>query len=230
MRQTDRSVVTLVLAIALSLAVNGCTRISTQTGEAPHSYTIPGVLRVGFYESLDNLNPLLSLQTYVGQVETLIFSGLVQYDDHYRLVPDVAAVVLMLANGGVSKDGLTIKRYLLRHDVRFSDGTPLTSADVARTWQQAENPLNNTPNREPADRVESVTTPDPYTVVCASESALLAVCRQLFPQWLHAWRRHFTQSLAARAARSATVPLIICSLLGAGRSSWSAGSRGSSCV
>ena len=164
MRQTDRSVVTLVLAIALSLAVNGCTRISTQTGEAPHSYTIPGVLRVGFYESLDNLDPLLSLQTYVGQVETLIFSGLVQYDDHYRLVPDAAVVVPTLANGGVSQDGLTIT-YRLRHDVRFSDGTPLTSADVAYTWQQAENPLNNTPNREPADRVQSVTTPDPYTVV-----------------------------------------------------------------
>ena len=114
----------LLLSIAIwSLTTGGCTRISSQTGGATHSWTIPGVLRVGFYESLDNLNPLLSLQTYVGQVETLIFSGLVQYDDHYRLVPDAAAVVPTLANGGVSKDGVTIT-YRLRHDVRFSDGTP----------------------------------------------------------------------------------------------------------
>lgn len=141
-----------------------CSRISSHTGEMRRTWTTPGVLRVGFYEDLDDLNPLLSLQTYVGEVETLIFSGLVQFDDHYRLVPDAAAEVPSTANGGVSADGMTIT-YHLRRDVKFSDGAPLTAADVAYTWQQMENPSNNTPNREPADRVRSLTTPDPYTVV-----------------------------------------------------------------
>ena len=154
----------LVAAAVWPFATAGCTRISTQTNGATHSWTVAGTLRVGFYESLDNLNPLLTLQSYVGEVETLVFSGLVQIDDHHQLVPDAALVVPTLANGGVSKDGLTIT-YHLRHGITFSDGVPLTSADVAYTWQQAENPLNNTPNREPADRVASLTTPDPYTVV-----------------------------------------------------------------
>ncbi|MBV8172741.1 MAG: peptide ABC transporter substrate-binding protein [Candidatus Eremiobacteraeota bacterium] len=143
----------------------GCTRVSEQASRnSAHPGTIPGELRVGFYESLDNLNPLLSLQSYVGEVELLIFSGLVTYDDHYRLVPDVATDVPTLRNGGISADGLTIT-YHLRHGVLFSDGAPLTSADVAYTWQQLENPDNNAPNREPAERVRTIETPDPYTVV-----------------------------------------------------------------
>ncbi|MBC5806053.1 MAG: ABC transporter substrate-binding protein [Candidatus Eremiobacter antarcticus] len=147
----------------------GCTKVATQggggTGAARHNdWTVPGVLRVGFYEDMDTLNPVLTLQSFVNNVEALVFSGLVQYTDTYGLQPDAASEVPTQANGGISKDGRTIT-YHLRHNLKFSDGAPLTSADVKYTWQQIMNPANNTPNRVPGDQVESIETPDPYTVV-----------------------------------------------------------------
>jgi peptide/nickel transport system substrate-binding protein len=156
------------LLSAACLLVAGCTRVAPQSNVARsgahNPWTIPGVVRVGFFEDLDNLNPLLSLQSYVGDVEEMIFSGLVQYDNHYRLIPDAASQVPSLTNGGISKDGRTIT-YHLRPGIRFSDGAPLTSADVTYTWEQALNPLNDTPNREPAQEVQSIDTPNPLTVV-----------------------------------------------------------------
>jgi peptide/nickel transport system substrate-binding protein len=67
-------------------------------------------------------------------------------------------------NGGVSADGLTIT-YHLRHDVKWSDGVPLTSADVKWSWQAIVNPNNNVVSRHGYDYIASVDTPDDYTVV-----------------------------------------------------------------
>ncbi|MBC5824021.1 MAG: peptide ABC transporter substrate-binding protein [Candidatus Eremiobacteraeota bacterium] len=151
----------------LIAALSGCAKISTD-GTAPprgqNQWTVPGVLRVGSFEDLDNLNPLVSLQSFVGDVEEMIFSGLVQYDDHGSLVPDAAVAIPTRANGGISADGRTII-YHLRRNIYFSDGSPLTSADVEFTWSQIMNPRNNTPNRVPADEVLSMDTPDERTVV-----------------------------------------------------------------
>ncbi len=154
------------VAIVLIVALTSCSNVQMHSagGTAEHSWTTAGVLRVGFYEDLDNLNPLLSFESFVGDVEMLSYSGLVQYDDHYRLRPDVATEVPSLRNGGIGRDGRTIV-YHLRHGVVFSDGAPLTAADVKFTWQQIMNPLNNVPNRVPSDEVVAMDTPDPYTVV-----------------------------------------------------------------
>lgn len=127
-------------------------------------WTIHGVVRVGAYEDLDNLDPVLSDELYATNVFQLIFSGLIDYDDHGNPVPDLALEVPTQENGGISADGKTIT-YHLRHGVVWSDGAPLTSADVKFTWQQILNPRNNVSYRYPYDQAVSVDTPDPYTVV-----------------------------------------------------------------
>jgi len=53
----------------------------------------------------------------------------------------------------------------LRRGVLFSDGVPLTSADVKFTYDQIMNLRNNVPYRQPYDDVSVIDTPDPYTVV-----------------------------------------------------------------
>ncbi|MBC5806823.1 MAG: ABC transporter substrate-binding protein [Candidatus Eremiobacter antarcticus] len=149
----------------LAAGVLGCSKIETSTGGAGgNRSTIPGVLRVGSYEDLDNLNPLLSNQSFVTDVEQMVFSGLIDYDDHGDAIPDVALEIPTLENGGIAADGKTIT-YHLRHGVRFSDGVALTSADVKYTWQQIMNPKNNVPYRYPYGIVASIDTPDAYTVV-----------------------------------------------------------------
>jgi peptide/nickel transport system substrate-binding protein len=160
-------VLACAVIIAMCAGAVGCTKVSTQArygSRSRHPWTVPDVLRVGFYEDLDNLNPLLSVETFVGNVEQLVYSGLVKFNDHNELIPDAATQVPSLSNAGISRDGRTIV-YHLRHNIMFSDGARLTSADVKYTWQQIMNPLNNLPNRVPSDQVVSIETPDPYTVV-----------------------------------------------------------------
>ena len=157
--------VTLAMSASLVLSAS-CSKISTSGAKGPstNAWTLHGVLRVGSYEDLDNLNPVLSTQSFVTDVSQMVFSGLFEYDDHGELVPDAALSVPTQRNGGISADGTTIT-YHLRPGIAFSDGAPLTSADVKYTWEQIVDPDNNVGYRYPYDQVRSVDTPDPLTVV-----------------------------------------------------------------
>ena len=140
----------------------GCSKVAENTaGPVPSTH---GVLRIGSYEDLDSLNPLLSDELFVTEVCQFIYSGLIDYDDRGLPVPDVALAVPTQANGLISKDGRTIT-YHLRRGVSFSDGVPLTSADVKFTYDQIMNPRNNVAYRQPYDDVNTIDTPDAYTVV-----------------------------------------------------------------
>jgi peptide/nickel transport system substrate-binding protein len=81
-----------------------------------------------------------------------------------HLLPILAAQVPTLANGGISRSGTTIT-YRLRPGVRWQDGAPFTSQDVKFTWQAIMNDANNVNSRNGYERVRSVDTPNPLTVV-----------------------------------------------------------------
>lgn len=111
------------------------------------------------------LNPLLQLNDYENFVTRLAFDQLVTVDaDGRTLVPRLAAVVPTLENGGIARDGRRITWHL-RHDVRWHDGVPFTSHDVAYSFAAILDPTHNVPNRRGFDLITSVTTPDRYTVV-----------------------------------------------------------------
>lgn len=152
-----------VLAAAL-LATAGCTKVSSGAAGAGNAWTVHGVVRIGAYEDLDSLNPVLSNELFATNVFQLLFSGLIDYDDHGNAIPDLALAVPSQANGGISRDGRTIT-YHLRRGVLWSDGAPLTAADVKYTWEQILNPRNNVNYRYPYDQARSMDTPDPYTIV-----------------------------------------------------------------
>ncbi len=98
-------------------------------------------------------------------LDGLVFDELVTVDaSGKRDVPDLAEVVPTLANGGISRDGLTIT-YKLRRGVRWQDGVPFTSRDVAFTWRAVMNPANNVKSQHGYALVRSVETPDDRTVV-----------------------------------------------------------------
>jgi peptide/nickel transport system substrate-binding protein len=110
------------------------------------------------------LNAILTQNTVENFVDGLIYDELVTLDAAHRHVPDLAAAVPTLENGGISRDGLTIT-YHLRHGVRWHDGAPFTSKDVKFTWQAVMNPANNVVSRRGYDQVASMDTPDDFTVV-----------------------------------------------------------------
>jgi peptide/nickel transport system substrate-binding protein len=152
----------LALAASLGLAA-GCThRDAASAGRRP--WTQPHVLRAAIAFNPRSLSPLLATSVYELDVERLIFDALVTYDERGRSVPDLAARVPTVANGDVAPNGRAVT-FHLRRGVRWQDGAPLTSADVAFTARAIVDPRNTASFRGGFDRVASIETPDPYTVV-----------------------------------------------------------------
>ncbi|HVA28469.1 MAG TPA: peptide ABC transporter substrate-binding protein, partial [Candidatus Baltobacteraceae bacterium] len=97
------------------------------------------------------------------ELSALLYTYLVKLDAQGRMVPDAALEVPTRANGGISRDGRVIT-YHLRPGIRFSDGSPLTSADVKATLEAIAAPESDAPSRIGFDDIAVVTAPDPLTV------------------------------------------------------------------
>ena len=149
------------LAAAAALAACACSRVGSGP---PQSSAIPGVVRIVGIGSIDSLVPELSGND--GAADMAMFWGawLFRIDDRGALVPELALEIPTQANGGISRDGLTIV-YHLRHGVRWHDGAPFTSADVVFTWHAMMNPSNDVLTRTGFDDIASMAAPDAFTVV-----------------------------------------------------------------
>ncbi|MET7402620.1 ABC transporter substrate-binding protein [Dactylosporangium sp. NPDC005572] len=104
----------------------------------------------------DTLNPVLN---YGVDGASLIFDGLVARDAGNQLVPALAREL-----PSVSADGRTVTAKL-RDGVVFHDGTPFTAADVVFTYQAVLDPKVDSTLRSDLDMLDTVTAPDPSTVV-----------------------------------------------------------------
>lgn len=94
----------------------------------------------------------------------LYMSYLIENDDRGNAVAEIAREVPTLANGGISSDLRTIT-YRIRRNVRWQDGAPLTARDVLFSYRAIVNPRNNVATRVGYDEVQSIRTPDAYTLV-----------------------------------------------------------------
>ncbi len=144
------------LAIALAFLA-GC----TQTG-APR--VASDMLRIAQQREPRSLNPALENGASAMEWGELVFQYLLKYDDTGRLIGDAAVAVPTLANGGISKDGLTVT-YHLKPNLRFSDGVPLTASDCAFSVDAILNPENNVQSRYGYDRIARAEAPTPTTCV-----------------------------------------------------------------
>jgi peptide/nickel transport system substrate-binding protein len=150
--------------IRFAFALSGALLASLCGGE-PHAARAGQAHVLRFTAELDvtTLNPLLSNVAITTDLAQLTMAHFVRVDAENRLVPELLAVLPTTANGGISADGRTIT-YRLRHGVRWSDGAPFDSSDVAFTVKTILNPNNNITVRDAWDRVTRVEAPDPYTV------------------------------------------------------------------
>jgi peptide/nickel transport system substrate-binding protein len=110
------------------------------------------------------LNRLLGSQTVNVLVGATILEGLLQARPDGTYDAKLASEVPTVQNGGVSQDGLTIT-WKLEKGVTWSDGKPFTSKDVAFTYNAIMNPANPVVVRSGYPDIETVTTPDEWTVV-----------------------------------------------------------------
>lgn len=80
------------------------------------------------------INPLLSQNNDVDRdLVSLIYSGLMKYNEEGKLVPDLAK------SYEISSDGLSYTIYL-KENIKWQDGTPITADDIVFTIQIAQNP------------------------------------------------------------------------------------------
>lgn len=86
-----------------------------------------GIYIEGLVGNIGRLNPLLDRANPADQdVDRLLFSGLIRFDDRGNPQPDLAEV------WGISLDGLAYN-FTLREGLTWHDGQPLTTADIAFT-------------------------------------------------------------------------------------------------
>ena len=118
-----------------------------------------GLYIEGLVGSMGRLNPLLDYVNEVDQdIDALIFSGLVRFDDRGNPQPDLAE------EWGISLDGLSYN-LRLREGVFWHDGEPFTSADVVFTAHLLSHPDSPIPEdlRQFWESVE-VTAFDDYNI------------------------------------------------------------------
>lgn len=97
-----------------------------------------GILVEGEVGSPRFINPLLAISDADRDLSTLTYAGLMGLSGTGTLVPVLAE------SYSVSPDGKTYT-FLLRKDAKFSDGTPVTAADVVFTIQKAQDAALKSP-------------------------------------------------------------------------------------
>jgi peptide/nickel transport system substrate-binding protein len=178
-----------VVAIALcAIAVAGCTKVSTSSGGTTasqgagrHSWTQPGVFRFSEGSDPKNLNVVLDSASPTLDLSMFIFSYAIRYDAKAKPVPDALREIPTIANGDVSKNGLTLK-YKLRPGMKWQDGAPLTCNDFRFTWQVVMNPHNNVVTTDGYKNIGSIDCSNPLVALIHMKKLYAPFLQQLWSE------------------------------------------------
>ena len=135
---SDRLLLRLGFFISIGIGVWFIFAINQQyTDIAP---TQGGSITEGIVGTQRFINPVLAATRADQDVTALVYSGLLRIDATGSLQNDLAESITL------SDDGL-VYNIVLRRDVQFHDGTPLTARDVAYTYRLIQDPDLKSPLR-----------------------------------------------------------------------------------
>jgi len=123
-----------------------------------------GHVNLIYWQAPSIMNPYLSGGTKDLEAASLVIEPLVRYDNDGNMVPWLVDEIPTVANGGVSED-LTSITWKLTEGLLWSDGTPVTSADVKFTWQYCTAEGGGCAQSEKYQDVADVETPDALTAI-----------------------------------------------------------------
>jgi len=167
---------TLLCTLAMLLAAcggsNGGTTSTTTKAPASKQIYITPFIGVTDIKSFD---PAIINDEFSNEAADLVFTSLVQLNDKLEVVDQLAA------SHSIAADGTTYT-FKLRPNLKFSDGTPLTSADVAYSIDRAFDPAVKSPyalgnltvikdeDKRASGQIktligDSLLTPDPQTLI-----------------------------------------------------------------
>lgn len=118
------------------------------------------------------LHPLYNVPENVQQVLFLIFSPLVNIEENGTISSN-------LAKSWVVNETETAVTITLRNDIKFHDGTPLTTADVIYTLQQIQQ-IPDSPYKSSVENIASMEAVDAYTLKIIYKQAFSGVLQTLF--------------------------------------------------
>jgi peptide/nickel transport system substrate-binding protein len=163
-----RIAVAAPLAVVAAIALASCSASGTSSGSAG------GVLHIGTTYPIDSMNPFVAQSDYSYAVYEYIYPQLVQYNSSLGIAPDFAR------SWSTSADGRTWTFHTVPH-AHWSDGKPLTAADVAWTINEVMK-YKNGPAGQWAGLLEHMigaSAPNPTTVVIRYATAVANVLEQM---------------------------------------------------
>jgi peptide/nickel transport system substrate-binding protein len=162
MRHVPSAVAIALAALVASACSGGGTSSSTGLQGAGPVSSKPhygGELRIG--SGAANIKTMLSMYADTqGAADMLgfMYDGLTNQDETFKVVPWLAQ------SWTISPDGRTYT-FHLRHDAKWSDGVPITSADFLFEHALETNPASNAPYASDWAIVQSMSAPDKWTLV-----------------------------------------------------------------
>ncbi|PZP40337.1 MAG: peptide-binding protein [Pseudomonas fluorescens] len=147
----------LPLLALLTLAACKPERPQTDYSTQPGPSAVGDVMNTALIGSPPSLVPYLAADSAASAIAGDIYQAMLKYDKDLNLVPDLAE------SFKASADGLSIT-FKLKPNLKFADGSPLTSKDVSATFHALINPDTKTPYADDYLRVAKFETPDPLTV------------------------------------------------------------------
>src|SRR5579875_1001594 len=122
------------LVMLLAACGGGSTGSTTKAPANQQTY----VRALTGFSDIKTMDPPMETDLYSTQAIMCVFTGLVSLNDKSQIVDQLAS------SYNVSSDGLTYT-FTLKPNLHFSDGTPLTSADVVYSIDRALDPNTKSP-------------------------------------------------------------------------------------
>ena len=139
-----RSGIAIIGALFVAYALSGC--------ESPAD----GVLRIGMRSNPITLDPRFATDAASTRINRLLYRRLVDFDDAYQPIPELASWQRLQPNH---------YRFRLRqHDVRFHDGSLLTTEDIKATYAFVLDSANASPHRGALKGIDTITIIDAHTI------------------------------------------------------------------
>jgi peptide/nickel transport system substrate-binding protein len=185
-RRRGKALITsIVVIVALATAGGLAAVLATGTAgaESPSPSGDKIVLKTGWTNDPDNLNPFIGVEGTCYEIWRLNYDLLTSWD-----AATLAPKPELAESWTVSDDG-KVWTFKIRHGATWQDGEPVTAKDVAWTYNTIiENELSNFTGY--TEFIEKVETPDDYTAVftCSAPKAnMLALWVPILPE--HLWSK-----------------------------------------
>ena len=163
-----------IALVAFGLVIAGCGQPAPAGGTSPApsssaaaTPTRGGTAIVAIWQEPATLAAHYANQTVTDVVNFGVIEGLTSTTTDGEYIPNLAKSVPTVANGGarVSADGKKLDvTWELKPGIKWSDGTPLTSADIKYTWEiWMKDPKTN--SRTGFSEIESIDLPNDVTAI-----------------------------------------------------------------